>query len=61
MQPGRKALDGVGVGMGTWSESCLEEMMVEQTVLGTIQQKEGKSLPSREQGQGEQQHGSVKR
>lgn len=33
------------VGVGTWSEICLEEVMVEWTVLGARQEKEGKDPP----------------
>lgn len=38
-------LSSDGVGMGTWSEIYLEEVMVEQTVLGTRQEKEEKGPP----------------
>ena len=34
-----------GVGMGTWSKICLEEVMVEQTIPGTRQEKEAKGPP----------------
>lgn len=35
--------DQVGTGTGTWSAVCLEEVMWEQTALGTRQEKEGEA------------------
>lgn len=40
MQAWRKALEKVGVEMGTWSEICLEEMMV-----GTPRRRRERVLP----------------
>lgn len=41
-----------GVGMGTWSGICLEEVMVGQTILRTRQEKEEKGP----QGAGDRVH-----